>query len=58
VHAFLAAIAKFRVPDDRMAMPYHINFSKHLLRADFDAVPAGLTTLVIKKDEISFSSAR
>jgi len=53
---FLAAVAGFCLADDHMAMPYHVNFSKHLLRADFDAVPASVTVSGIQADEIGFSS--
>jgi hypothetical protein len=55
---FLAAIAGFRVPDDHMAMPYHVNSPKHLLRANLYAVPAGVTFTGIQADEIVFSLMR
>jgi len=57
-NTFLAAVTGFRVPDDHMAMPYNVNFSKHQPRADFDAVPAGVTVLGIQTDEIGFSFVR
>jgi len=41
-----------------MAMHYQVNFSKHLFRADFDAVPAGFTGSGIQADEIGLSLAR
>jgi len=41
-----------------MVMPFKVNFSKHLVRADFDTLPAGLTTPGMQKDEIRFSMAR
>jgi len=38
-----------------MAVPWQVNFSKHLPGAAFDASPAGITLPGIQSDEIVFS---
>jgi hypothetical protein len=42
-HTFLAAITGFGFPDDRMPVQSQVNFSKYLLLANFNAIPAGFT---------------